>query len=63
MKKKNSLGFETAKDILTQITSGLLEYHNNNLVHGDVGSSQIAIFNNNENIIAKLTKFPINGKS
>jgi hypothetical protein len=57
-KKKNSLDFETAKDILTQTTAGLLDYHSNNLVHGNITSSQVAIFKNSEKIIAKISKFP-----
>jgi hypothetical protein len=60
---KNSLDFETAKDILNQTTAGLLNYHSNNLVHGDITSSQIAIFNNSDNKIAKICKFPVHGKA
>ncbi|KAI9565923.1 ankyrin repeat protein [Daphnia sinensis] len=53
-----SISFETAKEILTQITTGLVYYHSNNLIHGNLTSSQIAITNSGT-IIAKISKFPI----
>jgi hypothetical protein len=63
VRKKNSLDFETKKEIFNQITAGLFEYHSINLVHGNITSSQIAISNSNEKIIAKISKFPIYGKT
>ncbi|KAK4018932.1 hypothetical protein OUZ56_000967 [Daphnia magna] len=60
-KNSQSINFETAKDILTQITTGLVYYHSNNLVHGNLTSSQIAITNSGT-VTAKICKFLIDEK-
>ncbi|KAI9565926.1 ankyrin repeat protein [Daphnia sinensis] len=60
-KNSQSINFETAKEILVQITTGLVYYHSNNLIHGNLTSSQIAITNSGT-VTAKICKFLINEK-
>lgn len=58
-KNSQSISLGKAKEILTQITTGLMYYHSNNLIHGNLTSSQIAITDSAGVITAKIAKFPI----
>ncbi|XP_057370599.1 uncharacterized protein LOC130691644 isoform X2 [Daphnia carinata] len=57
MEKNSQLTLNEAKEILIQITLGLVYYHSNELIHGNLTSSQIAITNSNNAVTAKICKF------
>ncbi len=56
----SQIDFEVAKEVLTQITRGLVFYHSNDIVHGNLTSKQIAIYSEKEKITAKIFMFPVN---